>query len=370
MSKRRRSAYLLADEEPDLLIQVADRPQPFTAHWDLLRLYSIVVADLPRAGDGNATLWNLANLVLEGEAVPVKMEVVKQWLDLIYSHVDSSRKLKLRPFKKLDDARPLLIFADAVGTCDAAMALLCGAVLADKQGLQLEVPLGQTGVKVEISLPRGRIYRATQGDGLVYVDAARPCERVVVVRPAVFRPHVAAFITNLQQQLEAWLHLAGRLQLDPLVRRLIGFIKEQLVLAGESVVGSAMDVVYSPRVIQCMPRAVLYEGFLRDALLHRTHEVQISAEPTEDAGIGFVKATGSAVAALQLASHGALAVPAGGHLVVDSLMAGEGVACGKLMVRNGEMDITVVPISVSVGGPTQLWCERSVRKIVDKATER
>ncbi|KAG2494314.1 hypothetical protein HYH03_007667 [Edaphochlamys debaryana] len=282
MAKRKRGPDgPLSDSPPDLHILVAGREEPLPAHRRVLSLFSGVVDGLPSNTDGSPTPWDLRGLVLEGESGPVASAVVERWLDAVYhfSRVDASRRPQLP--STLAEARPLLLLADAVGTAQGLMDSLGGA-LADRPDLALTVAVGD--LKVDLQL-KGRIHFITQGD-LCYMTSREtaPAYGHVLVAKEAFQPHKAAFPSAVALELESWLHLAGRLNLVPLARALMGFVKAELTGSACSILHSTISTVISPRVFQFMPRELMFEAFARDMLMDRpayinvmVPEVQVTA---------------------------------------------------------------------------------------------
>lgn len=273
--KRSRSAEFPSyTDEPDMHILVAGEGQPLVAHYDVLRHCSVCVRDLPRTADTpEPVVWDLQELVLEGESSPVSAEVVQRWLDLVYSRLDAGRRV--RRISDLDEARPLLAFADACGTSQVVIDDL-GRRLLDNPDLGLSVVVGEGAQRLAVKLAlRDVTYCASATAGLRKVGAGRVSE---VVQTGDFAPHAYAFSVAVCTALESWLHLAGRLGMVPLCRALINFIKAQLVIGTSSVVFNAFPSIYSRRVFDCMPRELLFEALLRDGLMDTHSEVVVEGE--------------------------------------------------------------------------------------------
>ncbi|KAG2434642.1 hypothetical protein HXX76_007536 [Chlamydomonas incerta] len=221
--------------------------------------------------------WDLSKLVLEGQSSPVSSAVVRQWLDLVYSRVDRER----RPpqFSSLSEAaRSLLLFADAVGTCCPVLDAFVDCLTA-QPGLTLPVVVnggaagGDAGpgaagggggapppARFELALHNHIYYVAGDMRGIEIPSG----HRILLVAAAEFAPHMDAIPCAVASALEGWLYLSGRLGLVVLVRLLLQFYKRQLVAEGISVfaAGAATTAVFSRRVLECLPREVLVEGFL------------------------------------------------------------------------------------------------------------
>jgi hypothetical protein len=76
-------------------------------------------------------------------------------------------------------------------------------------------------------------------------------------------PGGSAFAPAAVAAVEGWLHLACRLQLLPLVRRLMRFAQSQQLGGDVTLLGADVSNLLSPRVMQCMPRELLLEGFMQ-----------------------------------------------------------------------------------------------------------
>lgn len=351
MPKRRRSSFLLGDQEPDMIISVCGSQDPLSAHYDLLRLYSEVIRDLPRNDNGTATTWDLRILTLEGEAHPVAAGTVIDWLDMIYAHVDTARRR--RSFANLEDAKPLLLFADATGTCDVVMKEICDG-LTIKPDLRFDVTLDD--FLVEIML-KGRLYRGNAVEGLNYADTiGSPCI-FNALSCSEFESYGTIVTTQIASQLEAWLYLAGRLNLVSLVRLLLDFIKMQLLVGADSILAMKVGEVYSPRVLEHMPREVMYESFLRDNLLCRVNDVQLHS----NSGVTARTVTTEACMALQL------------EAALNNSRIRIGNEGRNMQLRHSAHRSTLVlgsqsmSVNVSVGGLSEKRCKRILRTALQKA---
>ncbi|KAG2429844.1 hypothetical protein HXX76_010626 [Chlamydomonas incerta] len=393
---RRREDSPLHELDPDLHILVDDRPGPLPAHHAVLMLFSRCVRDLPRvaalpppaaalasagsysfgggfaAGHGggggggalasagsaplaaatssggvSVTVWDLRNLVLEGDSRPVSGDVVQRWLDLVYSHVDHGRQLALQP--DMEQARPLLLFADAIGSSSLALETLCRRLL-ETPGLHLRVPLEQnTHVPwLELALA-GRMYYVLQPRSLEYVDV--PYTACVIIDPGISDACRGALPASVAAALEGWLYLAGRLRLAPLARLLIDFVKLQLVPAGLSILGPAVAQVYSPRVLQCLPPELLVEGFLRDAVGDLPSRVQLQAQGPVTLGCA------SAVAAAWYERAPGRGVELAAVEVTDAVE-------GRSMLHSEEF--ADLPVNASMGGLSAEQREAAVTRAMER----
>ncbi len=293
-SRRRSTEFTAYADAEDIHILVAGREQPLCAHFSVLRQFSSCVRDLPRNEDG-PVVWDLQQLVLEDESSPVSAEVVQLWLDAVYCRVDAARRAP--QVEDLDDARPLLIFADACGSSQVVIDEI-GRCLLDSpdltftvtaEGGQLqpeeeeededEQPDEQQQPEQPLSvklLLRNAVYyiHPTQKNLCIMKEGLQ--SRLAVAED--FTPHAAAFPSAVCSALESWLHLAGRLRMVPLCRALMDFIKTQVVVSTASVLWPAFHSIYSRRVLDCMPRELLLEALVRDSLQDRPAAVKVETK--------------------------------------------------------------------------------------------
>ncbi|KAG2496281.1 hypothetical protein HYH03_005514 [Edaphochlamys debaryana] len=362
MGKRRRSSsgFLLCDETPDLTIYCADKAEPILAHIDVLRLCSGVVRDLPRAARAapglepaapTPTVWDLRGLVLEGDQQPVSSAVVSQWLDLVYSRVDSGRRCKLSP--SLDDSRQLLLFCDASATSDLVMSDL-GQQLAALPGLRLDVPLPCPQPCLQLVLS-GRVYAASAAEGVTCTPVPASGCRVELMAPEAYALHRRALPRAACATIEAWLYLASRLQITALVEMLVEFVRTQLLPNSRSILQPQVARVYSPRVLQTLPPAILFDGFLRHALLHRPSDLRIAS-------------MGPVMAAVQspLAAAASFAVPPphGGNAIKNVALC---PSTSRTRLRGGASGVELTAVNATLGGPDAETTDKLVRAAVAAA---
>eukprot|EP00198_Chlamydomonas_reinhardtii_P003206 XP_001692542.1 predicted protein of CSG family [Chlamydomonas reinhardtii] len=233
--------------------------------------------------------WDLSKLILEGQSSPVSSAVVLQWLDLVYSRIDRER----RPpkFSSLsEELRSLLLFMDAVGTCGPVLDAF-EASLTALPSLALAVTVGGGGAEgaggnaaggapggadgaggggggggeapppahIELMLCDHIYYLVDGGLGSMSIPSGA---RFEMVKAQEFAPYNAYFRDAVAAALEGWLYLAGWLQLVALVRRLVQFYKGQLISTLIGVIANRTAAVFTRRVLECLPREVLVEGFL------------------------------------------------------------------------------------------------------------
>ncbi|KAG2483336.1 hypothetical protein HYH03_017784 [Edaphochlamys debaryana] len=347
MAKRKRGPDgPLSDSPPDLHILVAGREEPLLAHRRVLSLFSGVVDGLPSNTDGSPTPWDLRGLVLEGESEPVAAAVVECWLDAAYSRVDASRKLPAPA--TLAEARPLLLFADAVDTTQAVLQAL-GRALAERPDLALTVAVGE--LKVDVQL-KGRMHYIAE-EALEYglePSGSRPGSWCTLVAKEAFQPHAEAFPSAVARELESWLHLAGRLNLVPLARLLTSFIKVHIMPNVRSILLPSICSVFSPRVLQFMPRELLLEAYVRDTLVERPAQTSLSASELTLTAASPISSTwfGKPLNSTLKAK-------------VESMADG----CSKVIIN----DSTDIPLHATLGGPARGVCARVVEEVVAKALE-
>lgn len=63
-----------------------------------------------------------------------------------------------------------------------------------------------------------------------------------------------------------------------LCRTLINFVKLQFVASTVSILWSGYERIFSRRVLECMPRELLYEALVRDGLMDRPASIHLEAK--------------------------------------------------------------------------------------------
>ncbi|KXZ54529.1 hypothetical protein GPECTOR_4g594 [Gonium pectorale] len=236
------------------------------------------VKDLPKNADGGPTVWDLRQLVLEGESTPVAGDVVQRYLDLTYSRIDSARGYV--PSQSLEETRPLLTCADAVSSSDVIHEQLDHSLL-NVSGLCLNRGVDEA-FSVQLRL-RERIYTVSSANGLrewkVPVDDNSVPVLLLPSRDAQFGARSAAIQAAVSTVLEEWMYLADRTRMTKLARVLLGFVKTQLVPYGcGQLVEEGLRGLYSPRALQCMPHELLYEALVRDCLMVLPSRISLAAK--------------------------------------------------------------------------------------------
>ncbi|KAG2482364.1 hypothetical protein HYH03_018714 [Edaphochlamys debaryana] len=328
MSNKRSSSYLGGDSSPDLHILVAGREEPLPAHRRVLSLFSGVVDGLPSNTDGSPTPWDLRGLVLEGESEPVAAAVVESWLDTVKAHISTPQRPKIPG--SLEAARPLLLFADAVDTSPAVLQALGGGPPPWRRPdrcyclrmLWTQLPVCTTMIGA-----------------------------LVMVSDETFDQHKDAFPSAVARELESWLHLAGRLNLVPLARLLTSFIKVHIMPNVRSILLPSIASMFSPRVLQFMPRELLLEAYVRDALMERPAQATINVSEVELnvatplLSAWFNKPLGTATKA------GAKPMPDTLTLVTVKMSGQE------------------LPLNATMGGPGPKECAQVLEEVMAKALE-
>ncbi|KAG2482363.1 hypothetical protein HYH03_018713 [Edaphochlamys debaryana] len=337
MLKRKRSSGCLGgDSPPDLHILVAGREEPLLAHRRVLSLFTGVVDGLPSNTDGSPTPRPGGRVGAGGGGgggalAGRRMDVYRQF----------------PAPATLDEARPLLLFADAVDTNLALLQALGGA-LAERPDLALTVAVGE--LKVDLQL-QGRVHYI-YGEALQYClepSGGNPGSYNMLVAKEVFQPHAAAFPSAVAREVESWLHLAGRLNLVPLARALMGFVKAQLMPHSFSILVPSVGSVFSPRVLHFMPQELLLEGFVRDALVERPAQVNILSE---DASIVMTSPLAAAWYAKPLGS--------------TAKAKADTFPDGRARAKVGAVGVAVTAF---LGGPAPDACAKLVEEAVAKALE-
>lgn len=327
---------------------------PLKAHSNILRLFSSAFADQTTPNVAADVQW-----VIKAEPTPVSREVVQQWLDAVYAQVDSSRSLRL-PSSCLDDSLPLLAFAEVMGTTDVVMQSI-GRAMVEKSDLHMTVQVGPPSADgtvplVDVHLRETIYFAPTDGAFAGTLRVCQPKEpHIITFLDAEHMARAKAYDAGgfqalLAKELEACLHLCGRLKLLSMTRLLLDFLKMQCLPSSQfSVLLPTMSLVLSPRVIDCMPRELLLEGFVRDALEHRRAQVELTADKVD----ALMSSPGAA---------SWFSVPVGCFKAASIRKSVDGAS---LLTFNG---ITgTLPIRPVLGGPSSQASKRLRTEIVEAA---
>ncbi|KAG2494318.1 hypothetical protein HYH03_007671 [Edaphochlamys debaryana] len=240
----------------------------------------------------------------------------------------------------LAEAWPLFLLADALDTNPTVLQAL-GRALVDRPDLALSMAVGE--LKVDLQL-KGRLHDISSG-GFTYRTVCTGGSPVdifdkTLVAEEAFEPHMEAFPSAVAQELKSWLHLAGRLNLVPLARLLVGFVKTELMPYYTSILLLSVGSVFSPRVLQFMPRELLLEGFVRDALMERPAQAVITSKEdvqltaiTPLTAAWFREPLGASIeTSLRQHGHCWVMMPYGGGVVANVTLGGPSVQeCAKLV---------------------------------------
>uniref|UniRef100_A0A383VQL2 Uncharacterized protein n=1 Tax=Tetradesmus obliquus TaxID=3088 RepID=A0A383VQL2_TETOB len=176
-------------------------------------LFSLCAAGLPSQQADSETVWDLSNILIDGQ--PVQRATVVAWLNtchqIVYKADYEAQEQQDNPALTFEGLYRLLAFADAVDSTDGLMERLT----ADLSGLKLHAQLGEQ----QLVLCPG------QGD---YVIDDLQVERypyggysfTYIGQKAANSEQQDAFIEQVAAQKEQLLWLAYRLQLEPLAQRL------------------------------------------------------------------------------------------------------------------------------------------------------
>ncbi len=214
------------------------------------------------------------SLVLEGEDQPVSAQTVQFWLAVANNCLNS---VPVDFSEDLNDFYPVLLFAEAVDShprfYKAVMRLTVQQprLHLDLPSLIEDSPEGDeqpTRLRIRLS---GVLFSLGE-HWYNYTTAQAIGEESDELKQYLqgYRARtesgdwIAAFSTSVVANLERWLYLAGKLQLMPLMRLLLDFIKLQQLQGEESLLRPAAGSLLSPRVLQHMPRGLLLEGFVRN----------------------------------------------------------------------------------------------------------
>lgn len=255
---------------------------------ELLNVVSSVARDLP----ADAAVWDLSSLIVEGH--PVHPDTVSRWLQTAYEHIGgevfephAEQQQQQQPAKRRRTSpaaaaggdgslqaadgelspqqapmQPdsctalahLLMFADAVGSC-RPLVRACAASGLGKLKLYGRALLPQQPV-----LRLDRAY-TTEGLRLCVSSARKPSTPYLDFDN---KPRQARFLKEVQQQVEALLYIAYKLQLPDVTEAVQGFIRHNTSVP-ESILHGALRPIMSPRVLDA---AGGYTDLLQTLLLN------------------------------------------------------------------------------------------------------
>lgn len=257
------------DFDPDLRISVAGTRQQLHAHYDALKFFSSCVAGLPGPEPcGNGWSWDLRRLVLEGHNAPVGVDVVRMWLGIVYTRLGSTAAPGCWPTRLNEEARALLLFADAVGSCPSLMQEVAQRLVTPSAARPPTLFMDVDGRVHSLELLGGRTYYCDEGGrAMWFTTTDSGTERGPVTTLGAWPEGRKATATAA---LEGWLYLACRLELLPLARALMRFVQAQAALrtsASLLLFSSGSGSIFSARVLEHAPREVLVETLVQHHLL-------------------------------------------------------------------------------------------------------
>ncbi len=234
-------------------------------------------------------------------------QIVRRWLDIVrLGPGDVPSWLS----DSLDVLRPLLLFAEAADSNPRVFRSI-GALLEQRwERMHLSVPscvqpaeegAAEQPATVQLQLKEGSLFyfstiQAQNQEQLMcaFVDGSYRFLLTVRGAPDWRQRFRAAAVAAV----EGWLHLACRLQLLPLVRRLMRFAQAQQLAGNATLLGADVSNLLSPRVIECMPRELLLELLYQGYAAGATAAVELKADKaqvtftTPLAAVWFVKCVG------------------------------------------------------------------------------
>ncbi|WIA19689.1 hypothetical protein OEZ85_005617 [Tetradesmus obliquus] len=245
-SRRKRSVKEYLDDKPRLKIVLAagDQQQdgePLAPYCHIVQLFSLCAAGLPSQQADSETVWDLSNILIDGQ--PVQRATVVAWLNacyqIVYKPDYEAQEQQDNPALTFEGLYRLLAFADAVDSTDGLMERLT----ADLSGLKLHAQLGEQQLVL------------CPGEGDYVIDDLQ-VERypyggysfTYIGQKAANSEQQDAFIEQVAAQTEQLLWLAYRLQLEPLAQRLHSFVRSSCLYAN-SMLRGRVDDVFTPRVL-------------------------------------------------------------------------------------------------------------------------
>jgi hypothetical protein len=216
-------ALLLRDESQSVLqIKVSDDITLDTDRF-VVSAFSSCLRDLP----GDAAVWDVSGLVLEGQQV--EREIVVAWLDLAYQSINGQPFESIDPMELNEDREPgvtdsmlglvqLLAFSDAVGSSRGLLLAL------DKEAAAAQPALFADFGDKTLELDPGNTYMLTSnfvGEHELLMDSKWMHKAVIATGS---REQRDSFLMQVTYQLEALLFLAYKLQLERIQLVVLDFI--------------------------------------------------------------------------------------------------------------------------------------------------
>jgi hypothetical protein len=245
--------YCQGRGQPDVAIKVGGTT--FAAHSSLLRMFSTCAEGMP----GPFTEWDL-NLINVGGLHPPAATVVAAWLEALYWYQGGQHAPKT-----LQEALPVLRFADAVGSPAGFMNALVDRIM-DNWSLSItassnapvRIPLTAACPWYVIVRTSDTFYNSAICSVAHCKDWASLQQLYAAQDPCVeelrkFRRDSMTFgmAMNLVSQLEELLYWSHRLKLEKLAQVLHAFTRRQCSVPGAySLFHGAVKPIMSSRVVQ------------------------------------------------------------------------------------------------------------------------
>jgi hypothetical protein len=271
--------------QPDVVVKVEG--STFRARSDLLRMFSACAHGMPEP----LTEWDLSALtIFDGK--PPSAKVVAAWLEALYWHPESPNTPKT-----LQDAIPVLLFADAVGSPQRMMHMIASGVQEEWSLRVLKTGFPwSAGASSSAAVDDDNVITLPLVGGDVYVlhkEAGTHVSGNMWYRLCRVNPHAYAkaghtiiglkigvdyhivasgsreqyheWVQQLAKQLEELLCLAHRLHISKLALALQAFIRQQRTKGGDDGIlgGDKIDRVATKRVRNVLDRDVSGEVWLK-----------------------------------------------------------------------------------------------------------
>jgi hypothetical protein len=221
----------------DILHADAAAPSPLEAEAYLVRMFSAVARQLPETDE-----WDLSSLLADGQ--PVSRATAVAWLNAAYQHAYETEfeQQEDSPTGAVEGLYWLLAFADAVESTRPLLKACCAGL----QQLQLYEQLGQQLVTLQTNGPG---FGFTSDRQLFLQPNITDFNSLMVGPSAANGAEQEAFIQQVAAQTEQLLWLAYRLELEPLVQRLHGFVRP-LCWFSDSLLFHSLVAVFTLRVVE------------------------------------------------------------------------------------------------------------------------
>ena len=273
-SRKRVHAYMEdgSFDHNDIRIVTADRPAGFPANASILRLVSSAARASLSAG---ATTWDLTCITVN--AKPVTGAVVERWLRAVSEMVPTTdsktTKMTTAPaIVDLHELKDVVLFADAIGGMGPVRKVLLGPS-DQRYALRVRLPAGTDDNKVidfALRIEGSVVYKIGYAKkAIIEADAIAGTNKITNVVPAACDALAAA--------LEEWLYFSCRHEFLGLARLLLNTVRVVGLgfRAAATMTSSDVSALISPRVMEAVPRSLLVEAWLKQALV--IDDVSVSA---------------------------------------------------------------------------------------------